>query len=83
MGSLGGPEIILILVLALLLLGPRKLPEVGRTLAKALSEFRKATYEFRANLEREVDLEDVRRVHGELKAATSDPPTHAEETRQP
>lgn len=57
-GSLGGPELLLILVLALLLFGPRKLPEIGRTIGRGLSEFRKATTEFKSSLEREVDLED-------------------------
>jgi len=41
--SLGMPEIILILVLALIIFGPRKLPEVGRSLGKTLNEFRRAT----------------------------------------
>jgi len=64
-GSLGGAEIILILVVALLLFGPRKLPQIGRTIGGALSEFRKATSEFKSNLEREVDLSDVRSAHRE------------------
>ena len=56
-GSIGGPEILLIFVLGLLLFGPRKLPEIGRTLGKTLAEFRRATSEFTASLEREVALE--------------------------
>jgi len=65
-GSLGGAEIILVLVLALLLFGPRKLPQIGRTIGSALSEFRKATHDFKSNLEREVDLSDVRAAHREV-----------------
>jgi TatA/E family protein of Tat protein translocase len=71
-GSLGGPEVILIFVLALLLFGPRKLPEIGRMLGKSIAEFRKATTEFRSTLEREVQLEELKgigEVGGALKAA--------------
>lgn len=56
-GSLGGSEVIFIFLLALLLFGPRRLPEIGRTLGKALGEFRKATQDFRVSLEREVELD--------------------------
>ena len=43
MGSLGFPEIAIIFLIALILFGPKKLPEIGRTLGKALREFKKAT----------------------------------------
>jgi TatA/E family protein of Tat protein translocase len=59
-GSLGGAEILLILVVALLLFGPRKLPEMGKTIGRALAEFRRATTDFKATLEREADLQAVR-----------------------
>ena len=68
-GSLGGAELLIILVLALLLFGPRKLPDIGRTLGKGLTEFRKATSEFKANLEREVDLTDVKEARDTLREA--------------
>jgi TatA/E family protein of Tat protein translocase len=64
-GPVGGPEFLLLLVLALLLFGPRKLPEIGKSLGRALAEFRGATNEFRSSLEREVEVERVR---------TADPP---------
>ena len=48
MGSLGVPEMVFIFVLALLLFGPKKLPEVGRTIGKAMSEFRRASSELKA-----------------------------------
>ncbi len=54
MGSLGVPEMIFIFVLALLLFGPKKLPEVGRTLGKAMSEFRRASSELKATFDREM-----------------------------
>ena len=53
-GSLGLPEMILLFVLALIIFGPRRLPEIGRTLGKAMGEFRKASNQFRDTLEREV-----------------------------
>lgn len=56
-GSLGGPEIVFIFVLALLLFGPRKLPEIGRTVGRTLADLRRATHEFRSTLEREIDVE--------------------------
>ncbi len=56
-GSLGGSEVIFLFILALLLFGPRRLPEIGRTLGKAIGEFRKATQDFRVSLEREVELD--------------------------
>lgn len=59
-GSLGGSEVIVLFVLALLLFGPRRLPEIGRTIGRAVGEFRKATQDFRMNLEREVEIEKVK-----------------------
>ncbi len=68
-GSIGGPEILLIFVLALLLFGPRKLPEIGKALGKTVAEFRKATQEFRTTLEREVEMERLKETGGALKSA--------------
>jgi len=58
-GSLGFPEIAFILILALLLFGPKRLPEIGRTVGKSLAEFRKASNELRRTLENEVALDDA------------------------
>lgn len=57
-GSLGFTEIAFILVLALLLFGPKRLPEIGRTIGKGLAEFRRASNELRRTLESEVALEE-------------------------
>jgi sec-independent protein translocase protein TatA len=54
--NLGFGEIVLILLLALIIFGPRRLPEMGRTIGKSLKEFRKATSDLRQELE--VDLEE-------------------------
>jgi sec-independent protein translocase protein TatA len=57
MGSLGMQEIIVIFVLALIVFGPRKLPELGKTLGKGLAEFKKASNELKATWEEEVRLD--------------------------
>jgi len=54
MGPLGTPEMIFIFLLALLLFGPKKLPEIGRTVGKALTEFRRASNELKATFDREL-----------------------------
>jgi len=68
-GPVGGSEFVLILGLALLLFGPRKLPQLGRSLGKALAEFRGATQEFKSTLEREVAIEEVDKVREDLGEA--------------
>ena len=59
MGSLGLPEIAFILVLALLIFGPKKLPEIGRTLGKGMAEIRKATNELKRSVNTELALDEV------------------------
>ncbi len=54
MGPLGMPEMMFIFVLALVLFGPKKLPEIGRTVGKAITEFRKASNELKSTFEREM-----------------------------
>ncbi len=71
-GSIGGGEVMLILVIALLLFGPRKIPEIGRTLGKTMAEFRKATRDFKLNLEREVDMENLSAAGSEIRKARTD-----------
>jgi Tat protein translocase TatB subunit len=59
-GTLGGPELILILVVALIVFGPRKLPEMGKSLGKMMLEFRRASNDFRRTIEDEVETEKLR-----------------------
>ena len=61
-GSLGVPELLMIMAIALIVFGPRKLPEIGRTLGKALAEFRKATDDLKSTIEREVHLEELKQI---------------------
>jgi len=58
LGSLGFPEILFILVLALLVFGPRRLPEVGRKVGRALGEFRRATGDLKRTIDREMTMVD-------------------------
>lgn len=57
MGSLGMQEIVIIFVLALIVFGPRKLPELGKTIGKGLAEFKRASNELRQTWEDEVNLD--------------------------
>ena len=60
-GPLGVPELLLIFALILIVFGPRRLPEIGRTLGKAMGEFRKATDDLKSTIEREVRLEELKK----------------------
>ena len=55
MGPLGFQEILLILIIALVIFGPKKLPELGRSLGKTLSEFRKASNEIKNSIQKELE----------------------------
>ncbi len=56
-GTLGGQELLLIFVIALIVFGPRKLPEIGKSLGKMMSEFRRASNDLKRTLEDEVEAE--------------------------
>jgi len=64
LGSIGMPELIVIFVIALIVFGPRKLPELGRSLGRAIAEFKKATNELQAKLEQEIRSEERREQEG-------------------
>ena len=85
-GSIGMPEMLIILVIALIIFGPRKLPELGRSLGKSLAEFKRASNELKNTLEEEIRLDEQRTAHEAAKAKESATPPaspgdthHAEE----
>jgi TatA/E family protein of Tat protein translocase len=55
MGNLGMPELMMIMVLALLLFGPKKLPEIGKQVGKALGEFKRASNDLKRTIEDEME----------------------------
>lgn len=78
-GTLGGPELLLILVIALIVFGPRKLPEIGKSLGKMMAEFRKASTDFQRTIEEEVEADKMRQAldtpRTEIPAAPTVAPT--------
>ena len=67
-GSIGMPELIIILVIALIIFGPRKLPELGRSLGRSIGEFKKASNELRSTLEEEIRIEEQRDQRAAIRA---------------
>jgi TatA/E family protein of Tat protein translocase len=70
-GSLGIPELLLIFVVALIVFGPKRLPEIGKTLGKAMGAFKQATDDFKNTIEREVQVEELKQL-----ASTTIIPVH-------
>ena len=72
-GSIGMPELIVIFVIALIIFGPRKLPELGKSLGKSISEFKRASNELRNTLEEEIRLDEQRQKTTSSPATSSIP----------
>ncbi len=82
LGSLGVPEIIFIVVLALLIFGPKRLPELGRTVGKGLAEFRRASTEIQRTINAELALEeDPKPAQYPRRVALGEPEVGAVEPR--
>lgn len=78
-GSIGMPELVVIFVVALIIFGPRKLPELGRSLGRSLSEFKRASHDLRQTLEDEIRIEERR----DVRPAASQPVPAAHEPAAP
>ncbi len=74
MGPLGASELIIIFIVALIVFGPRKLPELGRSLGKSLSEFKRASNELRNTLDEEIQAEDRRAALARPSESTASTP---------
>ena len=61
LGPIGMQELIIIFVIALIVFGPRKLPQLGKSLGKSIAEFKRASNELRSTLEEEIRVEETRR----------------------
>lgn len=73
MGPIGFPEMIVILIVALIIFGPRKLPELGRSLGKSINEFKRASNELRSTLEDEIRTEE-RKTAAPVSMVPAPPP---------
>jgi sec-independent protein translocase protein TatA len=72
------PELVVIFVIALIVFGPRKLPELGRSLGKGIAEFKRATNELQSSLEQQIHLEEQRIARDEAKPTAAAFPAHDE-----
>ena len=70
-GSIGMPELIIILVIALIIFGPRKLPELGKSLGRSLNEFKKASTDLQNTLEQEIKIEEQKEAADKFKVDES------------
>jgi len=65
-GSIGVPELLIIFAIALLIFGPKKLPEVGKSIGKALREFRKTSDEIKGKIEEEIQADEFRDLQKDI-----------------
>lgn len=77
MGPFGASEIIFLFIAALIIFGPRKLPEIGKTLGKGMREFKKATDDLKSNWEEHIrdaesPVHDLKQTIDEVKADIAD-----------
>jgi len=74
MGSVGFPELLIIFTIALIVFGPRKLPELGKSLGKSIAEFKRASNELRNTLDEEIRAEERKNAVAQQAPAPPAPP---------
>lgn len=83
MFGIGVPELLLLLAIALIVIGPKKLPDLAKSMGRAMREFKKATGEIKESLSMDADLNDVKETIDDLKddfkKSLDDPPNQKEE----
>jgi sec-independent protein translocase protein TatA len=75
MGPVGMPELIIIFVIALIIFGPRKLPELGTSLGRSINEFKRASNELKNTLEDEIRVEEQKTAAAPRAATPAPTPT--------
>ena len=66
-GNIGFPELLIILAIALLIFGPKKLPEVSKSIGRAVREFRRASDEIKGKIEQEIQASEFKEIKDDLK----------------
>ena len=82
-GSIGMPELIIIFVIALIIFGPRKLPELGKSLGRSLNEFKKASNDLQNTLEQEIKLEEQKEKEVAARKVEAEAPPITHDTSAP
>jgi|OpeIllAssembly_1097287.scaffolds.fasta_scaffold680113_2 TatA/E family protein of Tat protein translocase len=71
-GNIGLPELMIIMIVALLVFGPKKLPEIGRTIGKAVREFKKSTDEIKGKFEEQIRIDEFKTLKDDLNDLKKD-----------
>ena len=77
MGSIGFPELLVIFVIALIVFGPRRLPEIGKALGQGINEFKRASKDLQDRLEHEIEQDRQASTTATPEAATPANPPQA------
>lgn len=72
--GIGGGEVILVLIVALIIWGPKRLPEIARTLGKTVNMLKKSTYDLTSQITRELDTENTKDKEREKEKTVPSPP---------